>query len=415
VASERTREASDVGEASAQGTGGRSGRSAGLASDGDDVAESRTHGGAVARPLRPAERACLVIADVTGYTSYLQGTELEHAQDVLADLLETIVDRLQPTLRLSKLEGDAAFVYGLEGELEPSMLLDTIDEAYFAFRRRVRDIRQATTCDCNACRLIPSLDLKFVAHHGSVARHTVAGSEELAGTDVILVHRLLKSSVEERLGLRGYALLTEACVQALGLDPAALDLREHRERYADVGEVAGHVADLHARWRYEDERRRVFVTRSQAEFEEVDELPAPPAVVWEFLTSPEKRLVWAVDATRVDEWQQGGRRGTGTRTHCVHGKTAIVEEILDWRPFRYFTLRRTMPWVGPWVATTELRPLGEDATAVVVRAERLTSLRRRLAWRLIRREVMKTVARESGALRRMLVEHQQRRETLPAG
>jgi hypothetical protein len=415
-ANKRAREAIDVGEASARGTGGRSGEASLARSRVGDDERSRTHGGTLARPLRAAERGCLVIADVTGYTSYLQGTELEHAQDVLADLLETVVGRLEPTLRLSKLEGDAAFVYGLEDELEPSMLLDTVDEAYFAFRRRVRDIRQATTCDCNACRLIPSLDLKLVAHHGSFVRQTVAGREELAGSDVILVHRLLKSSVDERLGLRGYALFTEPCLRALGLDPDALELREHREQFPDVGEVVGYVADLDARWRYEDERRRVFVLPSEAEFEDVDELPAPPPVVWEFITSPEKRAVWAVDATRIDEWQEGGRRGPGTTTHCVHGKTAIVEEILDWRPFRYFTLKRVMPGgLGPWMFTTELRPLGDDATEVRVRGERLVGLRRRVLWRLMRRSVTNHVEQEWQRLRQMLIEHQAaRRETQPA-
>ena len=33
----------------------------------------------------------LVLADISGYTLYLAGVELDHAQGVLADLLETIV------------------------------------------------------------------------------------------------------------------------------------------------------------------------------------------------------------------------------------------------------------------------------------------------------------------------------------
>jgi uncharacterized protein YndB with AHSA1/START domain len=347
-----------------------------------------------------------VIADMAGYTSYLRGTELEHAQDVLADLLETVVGQLEPTLRLSKLEGDAAFFYAEEGTIDGSMLLDTIEGAYFAFRRRTRDVRQATTCDCDACRRIPSLDLKLVAHHGRFVRQLVAGREELAGGDVILVHRLLKNTVGERLGLRGYALFTQQCLDELRLDPRELGLQEHREDPPDVGKVACFVADLNARWQAENERRRIVVSPEDAEFEHVLELPGPPALVWEVVTSPEKRAVWAFDATRIDERQSGGRRGVGTTTHCVHGKTAIVEEILDWRPFDYFTLRRTMPGgIGPWTSTTELVPAGEDATAVRVRAERLRGLRRRLLWRLWRRTVMKTVAREGKVMREMLLEH----------
>jgi hypothetical protein len=45
-------------------------------------------------------------------------------------------------LRISKLEGDAAFAYALESEMEASMLLDTMDETYFAFQSRLTSVRQ---------------------------------------------------------------------------------------------------------------------------------------------------------------------------------------------------------------------------------------------------------------------------------
>jgi len=51
-----------------------------------------------------------VLADISGYTSFLAAVELEHAQQVLSELLELLVRRLTPTLTLVELEGDA--VYG---------------------------------------------------------------------------------------------------------------------------------------------------------------------------------------------------------------------------------------------------------------------------------------------------------------
>jgi class 3 adenylate cyclase len=48
--------------------------------------------------VRPrTEPACLVIADIAGYTGYLAGVELDHAQDILADLIDTVVGALRPT------------------------------------------------------------------------------------------------------------------------------------------------------------------------------------------------------------------------------------------------------------------------------------------------------------------------------
>ena len=51
----------------------------------------------------------LVLADISGYTSYLAQVELEHAHEILTDLLETIVEKFKQILTVSKLEGDAVF------------------------------------------------------------------------------------------------------------------------------------------------------------------------------------------------------------------------------------------------------------------------------------------------------------------
>ena len=100
---------------------------------------------------RHPRRGFLVIADLTGYTAYLSRGELEHAPTIAGDLLETIVGRLEPPFRLAKFEGDAAFLFVEDGRADASLLLDAIEASYVAFRRRLRSIEQATTCDCNAC------------------------------------------------------------------------------------------------------------------------------------------------------------------------------------------------------------------------------------------------------------------------
>ena len=151
--------------------------------------------------LPSAQPTCFLIADISGYTAYLAGVELDHAQDILSDLIGTVVSALRPSFRLSKIEGDAAFTYATVDRIDGSMLLDTIESCYFGLRRRRRDVRQATTCGCNACSRIPDLDLKFVVHHGPAILQEVAGRRELIGMDAIVVHRLLKNEVVESLGM----------------------------------------------------------------------------------------------------------------------------------------------------------------------------------------------------------------------
>ena len=134
---------------------------------------------------------------MSGYTGYLAGVELDHTQDILADLMNVIVGGLRPPFILAKFEGDAAFVFGRSDGIDGSAVQDAVEGTYFAFKRRLRDIHHATTCECNACTLIPSLDLKFIVHDGIIARQTVADREEVVGSDVIPDRRCSKATAAE--------------------------------------------------------------------------------------------------------------------------------------------------------------------------------------------------------------------------
>ncbi len=316
--------------------------------------------------LQP-EPVCLLIADISGYTRYLAAVELDHAHDILADLIGTVVTALRPTFRLAKLEGDAAFAYAPAGKLDASLLLDTIERCYFGFRRRRRDVRQATSCGCSACVRIPDLNLKFVVHHGMAMRQRMAGREELLGSDVIVVHRLLKNEVVERLGLDAYALFTQASVDAVAIDPAAIGMQPLSETYEHLGEVGTWVHDLELRWQEEEARQRVFVAPGDSWFSPSTATIAPPQLAWEFVTAPGRRPSWQVGVTEVVlDAGAGNRRAVGARNHCRHGADAgVLEEILDWRPYDYLSDRGTHQTPsGParMIETIEFEPTATGTT-----------------------------------------------------
>jgi uncharacterized protein YndB with AHSA1/START domain len=292
--------------------------------------------------LPKPESACFVIADISGYTSYLAGVELDHAQDIIADVMDTVVRCLRPRFKLAKFEGDAAFFYAAGDKFDGSLLQDAVESAYFAFRKRLRNIEQATSCECKACHGMQQLDLKLVAHHGEFIRQRMAGRDELAGRDIILVHRLLKNDVKERLGNHAYALYSDPCVQAMQIDAVSQGLAGHRESIDIIGEVTCWVRDLEAAWSEEKDRRRNLITRSKAAAVIEFDIAAPRTKVWEYFTSPGLRPKWRA-ADEVRESSETGRRGVGTTNHCIHGPHAIIEEVLDWRPFDYLTLSTLLP------------------------------------------------------------------------
>src|SRR3569833_1108898 len=144
------------------------------------------------------EAGCFVIADISGYTSFMAGVELDHAHDNIAALMDTLLKRLRPTFKLAKFEGDAAIVFAVAEKVDGSRLQDAVESAYFSFRKRLRNIKQSTTCTCKACSKMRDLDLKFVAHYGEFIRQRMGGREELTSSDIILVHRLLKNNAGEQ-------------------------------------------------------------------------------------------------------------------------------------------------------------------------------------------------------------------------
>ena len=303
-----------------------------------------------------AQRGSLIIADIGGYTSYLTSVELEHSHDILADLVNTVVGTLRSVFELAKLEGDAVFCYDAEESPSGPSLIAAIEGTYFAFRRRLRDIAHLTTCRCNACRTIPALDLKFVAHHGEFIVHEVAGNPELLGPSVITVHRLLKNEITAATGMRAYAFLTAACIDSCTLDPKKSGLTPHSETYDDVGVVNGYLLDLGQRWQAEQDRTAIFVSSDDADLEVSEDIGSEAPALWDMITSPERAYEWFIGLESMTEENPTGIRGVGTVNHCVHGGMAVDQEIVDWKPFHYYTQRVSTP-MGPLLVSIEFVPI----------------------------------------------------------
>ena len=196
---------------------------------------------------RRTQTGYLVLADISGYTSFVAQTEIEHADLALSFLLETIVEKISNLLTICQLEGDAVFAYIEESKLqEAKSLLDLVDQTYLAFREKALALYSQATCPCRACRALPTLDLKFMVHHGEYLIQQVAGERHLLGTDVNLIHRLAKNHVSESTGWKGYALFTNQGLERLQTDKTSF-VRQ-TESYEHLGDVETYVRDMHVRY-----------------------------------------------------------------------------------------------------------------------------------------------------------------------
>lgn len=199
-------------------------------------------------------RGALLLADISGYTGFLQGVGEAHqalildspepppAYGLMSSLLETIMASIIPPFRLVKLEGDAVFAVAEELTLRGPAVVACLEACYGAFGTRLAEANSMWTCTCDACARIHTLDLKFVLHYGEFIAQRIGGQEEVLGPEVNVAHRLLKNHALELTGGRPYALISDAAVAVLGV-PAA-GMLELTEEYEHLPPIKVHVLPL---------------------------------------------------------------------------------------------------------------------------------------------------------------------------
>ncbi len=312
------------------------------------------------------QQGFLIISDITGYSRYVNESELEHARDSLTALLNLLIHHTQSPLVISKLEGDAVFSYAPAGGfLQGQSLLDMIETTYASFRKALELMVLNTTCPCNACRNLPNLDLKFFVHFGSYMTQKLGNFTELVGNDVNLVHRLAKNQIKEKMGFKAYAAFTQSVMDALGLEDFQNSLTPHRETFADVGEVQMYVDDMHKVWERLKDRVRIAVRPEEALGIYTFEFPVPASILWEYLTKPEHRAVLlGVEKAELHN-KVLGRTSVDSVYYCYHGeKVSARMTILDWRPFEQFTMDCPTPMNASFYNTLILEPT-KDGTRLI--------------------------------------------------
>ena len=311
------------------------------------------------------QQGFLIISDITGYSKYINESELEHARDSLTALLNLLIKHTQSPLVLSKLEGDAVFSYAPAGGfLQGQSLLDMIETTYASFRKALELMVLNTTCPCNACRNLPNLDLKFFVHSGSFMTQKLGNFTELVGNDVNLVHRLAKNQIKEKTGFKAYAALTQPVMDALGLEDFQNSLIPHRETFADVGEVQMYVDDMHKVWERLKDRVRIEVRPEEALLIREYVFPIPASILWEYMTKPEYRAI-LLGVPNVELRNQAqGRTAVDSVYLCYHGKMESQQCILDWQPYEGYTINSTTPLGVNFNMTYNLVPTA-DGTRLI--------------------------------------------------
>jgi len=201
-----------------------------------------------------ASEQYFLLADISGYTAFLGNVEQTHGLDfsdgipagyeILGALLDVVVQGIQPTFAVAKVEGDA--IFGVAPAAELDAVSGSLLGVFRGVVRRFQDVKveQAAIASdhvCTACPVASRLWLKMLLHRGYGVQVAGGSHTELHGPAVTLVHRLLKNGVTTRIGARPYLFLTDAAAGGLGLADAGI---AHVEAYPDAGDVPGRIVTL---------------------------------------------------------------------------------------------------------------------------------------------------------------------------
>jgi len=147
----------------------------------------------------------IYIPDISGFTDFVNNTEINHAQHIISELLEIIIDANELGMKVSEIEGDAVLFYKYEEVPNISDLIEQTEKIFIAFHEHIKRYEIERVCQCGACASATTLTLKMIAHAGEIGFTRVKSSTKPFGPTVVMAHRLMKNDIDDH----EYLLFTE--------------------------------------------------------------------------------------------------------------------------------------------------------------------------------------------------------------
>lgn len=177
------------------------------------------------------DKKLLFVPDITGFTQFITSTEISHSQHIITELITLIIDENESVLKISEIEGDAILFYQDESVPDIEKMIELAKKMFISFHKQIQIIENNRVCRCGACSTVTNLSLKFIINYGDFQISNISNFIKLFGSDVILVHRLLKNSLNEK----EYILTTS---DTLNLFRSTIEnFIEHKEKVENFGEM----------------------------------------------------------------------------------------------------------------------------------------------------------------------------------
>ncbi len=276
-----------------------------------------------------ARHGTIFIPDISGFTKFINDTEIGHSQHIIAELLDLIIEETGTYFEISEIEGDAILFYRYGEIVDFDFLISLCERIFMKFHEHLKYYNRDKICHCGACSSAEILSLKFILHFGVISSYTVADRLKLLGKDIILAHRLLKNSIPHH----EYILITEPTLAVAGKKGSLLPGFESGEESYDE--------QLHFRfwYKYLEELRlqvpepkpREVVDIPSLEIQDSIEIQSDLSEVLSALTEPERRLNWVKNLQKIELKEHRINR-VKTSHECLIGGNHVeitVEDLIQ--------------------------------------------------------------------------------------
>lgn len=185
-------------------------------------------------------KGLLFIPDISGFTRFINETEIEHSRYIIQELLEVLINANHIGLEISEIEGDAILFYKFGAPPELEELFRQVQDMFYAFHRHLLAYDRSKYCQCLACKRAIELTLKVVTHYGEFTGYNVKNFNKLIGKDVIVAHQLLKNDIEQH----EYWLVTKGLSHEDPPSQARWMSWQEQSKQTENGEINFHYALL---------------------------------------------------------------------------------------------------------------------------------------------------------------------------
>ncbi|MGV3504488.1 MAG: DUF2652 domain-containing protein [Adhaeribacter sp.] len=270
--------------------------------------------------------ALIFIPDISGFTKFVNETGIQTSRNLIADLLEIIIEANILDMTMTEIQGDAVLFHRLGEPPTVQEVINQCKQIFLDFQNYLKIVERDRRSEMGASLSDAKLTLKVMVHYGQVSVTNIRDHVKLMGKDVIIAHRLLKNDI---VGDE-YVLLTEDYLktqpeESIKPNFSWTQLRSGFTNYEYLG-------DIHYRYAYLTPLR-LLVTNSRP-LENKDKYPnvfsasttikAPARYVLRIISNFRLKPAWIQGMTRVHyDTTKANRMGISYKCDLNRGQIDI--------------------------------------------------------------------------------------------